>query len=56
MLGDREMDCSRELECRREKKKVSICEPKCFDPKAYCKWRTSCPIYMLEKEAKRQTG
>lgn len=53
MFRDDGTDCDRELTCAREKKKVPICAPKCVDPKAYCKHRTACPIYLLEKEDKR---
>lgn len=44
------------LECQRLKKRVPLDEPRCLDPKAYCKFRTACPINMLEKEAKRANG
>jgi len=40
--------------CQRTKKEIPLSRPSCVDPKAYCKWRTACPINMLEKEASRE--
>ena len=40
--------------CRRTGKEIPFFEP-CDDPKAYCKWRTSCPINLLEKKSARKT-
>lgn len=41
------------LRCARLEKDVSAEEPRCLDPKAYCKHRSACPIHLLEKEAAR---
>ena len=41
------------LLCRRLEKMASATDTKCLDPAAYCKWRTSCPVYMQEKENAR---
>lgn len=41
------------MTCARLGKSAPEGEPKCLDPRAYCKDRTACPIHMLEKEHKR---
>jgi len=40
--------------CQRTNKEIPLSQPSCVDPKAYCKWRTACPINMLEKESRRE--
>lgn len=40
--------------CQRAVKEIPFSEPKCVEPKAYCKWRTSCPINLLEKKGARK--
>ena len=42
--------------CQRTNKRIPLAEPRCVDPKAYCKWRTACPIRLLEKEAVREAS
>jgi hypothetical protein len=39
----------------RTNRNVLFDDPGCVDPKAVCKWRTACPIRLLEKEAAGQT-
>ncbi len=39
--------------CQRTNKQIPLAEPRCVDPKAYCKWRTACPIHLMEKEFNR---
>ena len=37
----------------RSNKRMQLSAPKGRDPTAFCKWRTACPVYMLEKEHRR---
>jgi hypothetical protein len=53
MLSDGGEEEGREYTCLRHNKKMVMKKPRCLDPKAYCKYRTSCPIHLLEKEAAR---
>ena len=39
--------------CQKSNKDVPLAEPRCLNPKAFCKWRTACPIHLLEKEIAR---
>jgi len=41
--------------CQKSARDIPLAEPRCLNPKAYCKWRTACPIHVLEKEAARGT-
>ncbi len=41
--------------CQRTGKKIPLADAHCIDPKAYCKFRTSCPINMLEKKKARES-
>lgn len=58
MLADggtqEENESSKGLTCARLGKKAPPGPPACLDPKAYCKHRTACPIFMLEKGRKRE--
>ncbi len=40
--------------CQKSDKDVPLSDPHCLNPTAYCKWRTACPIHILEKEAERE--
>lgn len=40
--------------CEKSQRDVPLAEPRCVNPKAYCKWRTACPVHLLEKEQGRQ--
>lgn len=39
--------------CQKSAKDVPLAHPRCLNPKAYCKWRSACPVHFLEKEAAR---
>jgi len=39
--------------CQKSDKDVPLAAPRCLNPRAYCQWRTACPIYLLEKEEAR---
>lgn len=43
----------KEFACRRSGKNISLADPHCADPARYCKWRTACPVHILEKEIAR---
>ncbi|MEE4242616.1 MAG: RNA polymerase II-associated protein [Desulfopila sp.] len=43
------------LECRKLHKKVTIESAHCSDPKLYCKFRSSCIIWFMEKENYKQS-
>lgn len=36
--------------CQKTAKNISLAEPRCANPTGYCKWRTACPVRLLEKE------
>ena len=39
--------------CQKAEKDVPLAEPRCLNPKAYCRWRTACPLHLLEREGRR---
>jgi len=53
--GPGHSDQKREFTCLRTLKRIPLSEPFCVDPTAFCKYRTACPIHLLEKENKRKT-
>ncbi|RMG93114.1 MAG: hypothetical protein D6708_05765 [Candidatus Dadabacteria bacterium] len=44
---------TKRFRCQKSEKDVPLSEPRCLNPKAYCQWRTACPIHLLEKEEAR---
>ncbi len=52
-MSEKARSGGRKFDCQRTAKSISLDEPACVDPKAYCKWRTACPVHILEKEAAR---
>lgn len=40
--------------CEKSQRDVALVEPRCLNPKAYCKWRTACPVHVLEREQRRR--
>ncbi len=40
--------------CQKTAKDLSLDEPRCANPTGYCKWRTACPVHLLEKEQARE--
>ncbi len=46
-------DSTKTFRCQKSNKDVPLAEPRCLNPTAYCKWRTACPIHLLEKELAR---
>jgi hypothetical protein len=38
-----------------ESRSVPLDDPSCVDPMAFYKWRTPCPIHLLEKGAAGNT-
>ncbi len=40
--------------CEKSNKDVSLAQPRCVNPKTYCKFRTACPIHALERNFGRE--
>jgi hypothetical protein len=40
--------------CEKSQKDVPLEEPRCLNPKAYCRVRTACPIHALERDLGRE--
>jgi hypothetical protein len=40
--------------CQKSGKEVPLANPRCLNPKAFCKSRIACPIHALEKEEARE--
>jgi hypothetical protein len=39
--------------CEKSGKDVRLSSPRCASPTDYCKWRTACPVRVLEREQAR---
>lgn len=47
-------ECIMELECLKFNEKMPAENAECRHPDDYCKYRTSCIIFFMEKEKKRE--
>ena len=48
------LESGRSYRCQKSARDIPFAEPRCENPRAYCKWRTACPIHALEKELARR--
>ena len=53
MNGSSARQSEKLFRCQKSNRDLPLADPHCANPSAYCKWRTACPINLLEKEAAR---